>query len=401
MKGDFSRDTFRPANRYTSVRLQQGRVLLDSDWNEQAAIREHSERARFEELVGRSGVPEHDGIAVSVAPDGALELSAGRLYAGGLECVLDKPTPVAELLAERPTATPGRTDLLFVDAWERHLTAVDDPGLVDVALGGPDTTTRLRVAWTPVLVEDVGDPTCEEIDGLASRDSVGSLHAAAPGGYSGVENHLYRVEIHDGGDAGAASFTWSRDNGSVVFAVAEFLGPDSLRLTPLMDPRHVLEAGDWVEVGSEVTERRGRRGTLAQVESSRDGGLVVTLDRPVDGHRHEPHPRARRWDSGPVASSPGPTALESGIEVRFSGDGFRTGDYWTFPARPGAGAVEWPDEPPQGPEHRSCALALVSWEEAGAVVRDCRRVFSPLTDLRAELNRLAAEVAELRRRLEG
>jgi hypothetical protein len=401
MKGDFSRDTFRPANRYTSVRLQQGRVLLDSDWNEQAAIREHSERARFEGLVGRSGVPKQDGIAVSVAPDGALELTAGRVYAGGLECVLDESAPVTELLGERPTRAPGRTDLLFVDAWERHLTAVDDPGLVDVALGGPDTTTRLRVAWTPVLVEDVGDPTCEEIDRLVSRGSVGSLHAAAPGGYSGGENHLYRVEIHDGGDAGAASFTWSRDNGSVVFAVAEFLGPDSLRLTPLIDPRHVLEAGDWVEIGSEVTERRGRRGTLARVESSRDGGLVATLDRPVDGHRHEPRPRARRWDSGPVTASPELTPLESGIEVSFSGGGFRTGDYWTLPARPGADAVEWPEEQPQGPEHRSCPLALVSWDESGALVRDCRRVFSPLTDLRAELDRLAAEVAELRRRLES
>ena len=33
MKGDFSRFTFRPQNRYTSVRLQQGRVHLDADWN--------------------------------------------------------------------------------------------------------------------------------------------------------------------------------------------------------------------------------------------------------------------------------------------------------------------------------------------------------------------------------
>jgi hypothetical protein len=37
MKGDFSRFTFRPSKGYTSVRMQQGRVSLDSDWNEQVA----------------------------------------------------------------------------------------------------------------------------------------------------------------------------------------------------------------------------------------------------------------------------------------------------------------------------------------------------------------------------
>ena len=38
MKGDFSRRIYRPAKHFSSVLMQQGRVLLDSDWNEQAAI---------------------------------------------------------------------------------------------------------------------------------------------------------------------------------------------------------------------------------------------------------------------------------------------------------------------------------------------------------------------------
>jgi hypothetical protein len=109
----------------------------------------------------------------------------------------------------------------------------------------------------------------------------------------------------------------------------------------------------------------------------------------------------RLWDAAPVVTSSGPIGLEAGIEVRFSDGDFRAGDYWTFPARVGTGAVEWPEEPPQGPEHRSCPLALVTWERAGPAVRDCRRVFSPLTELRAELVRLANEVADLRQRLES
>ena len=103
MKGDFSRLTFRPGKRFTSVRLQQGRVRLDSDWNEQAAIREHLERVRFEDLVGTSGVPCSARFAVTHDRNGALTLSAGRIYVGGLACELAEAMPV-ERLARNPAA---------------------------------------------------------------------------------------------------------------------------------------------------------------------------------------------------------------------------------------------------------------------------------------------------------
>ena len=45
--------------------------------------------------------------------------------------------------AELPT-TPGNY-LIYLDVWERHLTALDDPEIREVALGGPDTATRTRV----------------------------------------------------------------------------------------------------------------------------------------------------------------------------------------------------------------------------------------------------------------
>ena len=38
MHGDFSRLTFDPGRGFRSVLMQQGRVLLDSDWNEQVDI---------------------------------------------------------------------------------------------------------------------------------------------------------------------------------------------------------------------------------------------------------------------------------------------------------------------------------------------------------------------------
>ena len=52
MKGDFSRSSFDPHKHYTSVRMQQGRVQLDADWNEQADIVLHHLRSQLKDLIG-------------------------------------------------------------------------------------------------------------------------------------------------------------------------------------------------------------------------------------------------------------------------------------------------------------------------------------------------------------
>ena len=61
MKGDFTRFTFRPEKHYRSVRVQQGRVQLDADWNEQADIATHRDDAAMGDLIGRQGAPWHGG----------------------------------------------------------------------------------------------------------------------------------------------------------------------------------------------------------------------------------------------------------------------------------------------------------------------------------------------------
>ena len=126
-------------------------------------------------------------------------------------------------------------------------------------------------------------------------------------------------------------------------------------------------------------------------------------------HGSERRPRLRRWGQRAGATIPVATdwvELEDGIEVRFSEGEFRSGDYWTMPARPATGSIEWPeDRPPDGIEHRLCPLALVTWGHAKnrfkPTIRDCRRHFSPLTEVHEELARLRLEIAELRRKFEG
>jgi Family of unknown function (DUF6519) len=403
MKGDFSRLTFDPRKRYTAVLMQQGRVQTDADWNEQAAIIEHLERTRFEDVVGPSAVPARGGFEVHAGADGAPTLSAGRMYAGGLICDLVAETPIAQVARKPLRPEPGRTDLVYLDAWERLVTALDDPDLADVALGGADTSARLQVAWTVDFVENVGDLLCADAAAALPGLGRGRLTAAAPNGYSGVENLLYRVEVHGEGPLGKATFKWSRHNGSVVLAVERFLGPSSLLLAPSAANPPRISVGDWLEIGGLELERRGLAGTLARLEDWSIESREAVFDRDVSQHAHETSVRARQWDQTQGPALPveaGWAELEAGIQVRFDGSDFHAGDYWTIPARVASATVEWPsDAPPQGVEHRLCPLALVRWGGSRtSSYQDCRPALVPLTELYAELHRLRAEVAELKER---
>ena len=51
-RGDFTRDTFWRANHFCQVLMQQGRVQLDADWNEQSAILLHFLRSLARDVIG-------------------------------------------------------------------------------------------------------------------------------------------------------------------------------------------------------------------------------------------------------------------------------------------------------------------------------------------------------------
>ena len=57
MKGDFSRQTFKRTKHYSGVLMQQGRVQLDADWNEQQAIARHRVGTESADVVGPAGAP--------------------------------------------------------------------------------------------------------------------------------------------------------------------------------------------------------------------------------------------------------------------------------------------------------------------------------------------------------
>ncbi|MNK10738.1 hypothetical protein D3C87_287670 [compost metagenome] len=468
MKADLSRLTFDPARRYRAVRMQQGRVQMDTDWNEQQDILNRRIETETADTVGAVGVPlAAAGFALSPAGKD-LAVTAGRLYLDGLLCENPEAATVARqpdlpataspvlpagasaLPLPPPGITPADIDgvvvfgaggqpapppegmyLAYLEAWQRHLCALDlapdDYSMREVALGGPDTATREKTVWQVKLMQ-VGAPgdalTC--LSALPAWDALTALpdarmsaraEASVPpktpcqlppdAGYRLLENHLYRIEIHqDGAGAGKARYKWSRENGSILSRVVRWLGDpvaNEFEVASIgRDDVLAITAGCWVEFLDDTHELLGQPGPLAQVV--RTDGNTVTIDpasligHPLDAPRFPANPRVRRWDGvaeitpAPIASAnAGWVELEQdGIEIKFSPGRLRVGDYWLIPARTATASVEWPRMPDGKPAFTAAAgilrayarLALLRWQ-AGAwtLMSDCRPLFPALTEL--------------------
>ena len=85
MSGDYSRLTFKSRHNFSSVFMQQGRVQLDADWNEQAAINLRRQRAQTVDTIGRAVVPLEtpDWFKLELNA-GVLSIFPGRMYIDGL-----------------------------------------------------------------------------------------------------------------------------------------------------------------------------------------------------------------------------------------------------------------------------------------------------------------------------
>jgi hypothetical protein len=403
MKGDFTRSTFRKENHYSSVRMQQGRVQLDADWNEQLDITAHRVETETVDVVGHCGAPMHHGGFHIVAkpgdlateektrpenqnppalePKGDVYITGGHYYVDGILCEnehIAAYTKQPDLPETKPVATKG-TYLAYLDVWHRHLTALEAPHIREVALGGPDTATRTKTVWQ-VKVLRLGDlgmtVTClsgklpvwdDEIApglGRLAAQAETSAPSADPcilspdSGYRRLENQLYRVEVHTGGKRGKATFKWSRDNGSIV-TTWEKQDVNKLTVSSIgRDQVLHFASGQWIELTDDRRELWGKPGILVQLEKVEgqvltiDPATIIDLDDPsatsVDKARFPHNPKIRRWDSdGQIKpTNANWIDLEDGVQVQFGAGTYKSGDYWLIPARTAAGniqaGIEWP-----------------------------------------------------------
>src|SRR6202020_1848696 len=75
-----------------------------------------------------------------------------------------------------------------------------------------------------------------------------SCQPIPPAGYQGLENQLYRIEIHQGGDETQATFKWSRENGAIVAAVTGVFGSNVQVDTLGPDANLGFAPNQWVEL---------------------------------------------------------------------------------------------------------------------------------------------------------
>jgi hypothetical protein len=458
MHADLSRIGFHPERGYSAVVAQQGRVQLDSDLNEQMLTQLHHHRTVLTDLIGKHGGPDQEAgfkIGRMSGRHGLDDLSigGGRYYVNGILCDAHRPAPQVGVPDEDepPVPEPDPPEswtywdqphgfrnpekpgdrlpselpyLVYLKVWERVVTADEDPELREVALGA-ETSARLKVVWQVLALpadrlrvtnadapaEAIQDAFDEWAGEQADKPARLAVRAKRPDDaddpcvlrpdarYRGPENQLYRVEIHDGGSAAEATFKWSRENGSVTFAVEDLDGTWASLSSLGGDTKLDLDVGDRVEfVDTASTSRREPQPLLRVEELDLPQRRVRLSAEPAVGFRPEFHPFLRRWDQRendrlgrPVRHGAVPVdegrwiPLEDGVEVFFNptdpqGPGYRSGDHWVVPARTAIGDVQWPTDradrpllqPPLGVvEH----FAPLAWVAGADKVVDLRLTF--------------------------
>lgn len=359
MKGDFTRDTFDKSKHFSRVLMQQGRVQLDADWNEQVSILWDYMRTLAMDIIGPHAGPTHCcGFRIMLPNDltpaeqqrlterdvlplepGDFLIGAGRYYVDGILCENNEVTTYlsqGDLPGVDPLVKP-RTYLVYLDVWERHITSIEDDYIREKALGGPDTATRAKVVWQlrvtdrspmkatllfPANTELPPALTCDNVDQVwhnwteqwqppnrgymrarieQTEVSKDPCNIPPDSKYRGAENQLYRVEIHRGGRA------WDNvgendDSTRATFKWSRDNGAIASPLTSVEGDNLIVQsargfsANGWVEVSDDERELRSQQGSLVKLIKVEDDGLTIDPDSNSGGADLSAMTKVRRWD---------------------------------------------------------------------------------------------------------
>ncbi|MGC2403620.1 MAG: DUF6519 domain-containing protein, partial [Acidobacteriaceae bacterium] len=448
MSFDSSRFTFNPRRNFLGVVMEQGRVQLDSDWNEGQAEFARRLQAGTLDILGPSGYPVNiTPNAFQITPSSGsggnqISIGCGRYYVDGLlaenhgaESSETWDPAMAELSAAPltqpfPDNTINYTQqpyypnapaigagpyLVYLDVWQREVTYLEDQWLIDPAVN-VDTTGRLQTVWQVKLLDvssisgsidcstDVStfdtliEPSAARLtNGLVNNTPTGPCCLSPNTGYTGLENQLYRVEIHQ--DGSSPTFKWSRENASVATSVSAIAtvvvsasSVSQLTVASLgRDSVLGFSNGNWIEITDDYLELNNLPGELLQIASMGPGNTITLnalLTGSFDPSDTSRHTRIIRWDQTstttgdiPVPTDGSAVALENGITVTFGPKPFAgpyySGDFWNFAARASSASIQpLTTAPPRGIHHHYAKLAIVNFSGKPT---DCRVPWPPST----------------------
>jgi hypothetical protein len=401
MKGDFSKWDFDGKKNFSGVLHQQGRVLLDTDWNAQTRITNNWQDQAGRDAIGPgvAAIPasEPNGFKIKSASviDDEVKIGVmpGRVWADGLLVYLDGKTEVTRTATYLQPLTPpiasGIRDAVILEVWREAINGFQMPDeLIEPALGGPDTTERLHTAMAFRLLRLEEGDTCENIreklkDDLSERGKLkvtlqpvteidGECPVVEGGGYTGFEHCLYRIEMAQVNNGSSPMFKWSQFNGGLVgrgkfdaatkkvtiTANLQAIITSGLNEFYLESVEYNNELGYWeVTYGAKATLNSDNEIELSDTETF---GAIPSSGKAVF---------FRLWngieavsDFPEVTAPAEPNELRDGIRLEFVPSALADSlpcDYWTFKVRAGDKNPEVliDEKPPEGIRYHRVPLA--------------------------------------------
>ncbi len=397
MGSDIARRTYDKSRQYRAVVMQQGRVTVEADWNEEWQIVNEEERKEALDIVGSSGTPDngYHVMPVAKAPFD-FTVSQGTMYVGGMRVSLDKTVQYSQQLEWidhlldpdwlNPSDLPrvqSRREFIYLSLREQEVSAVEDLVLREVALGGPDTAQRTRLVQRimreQTQAEDCPAALAQAVEQWAAKGlhfdpqtmrlmpsgklKVGFTNVVtnpdpcepqARGGYLGADNQLIRIQI-SGYDQDSKSYTlvWGFDNASFLYRVQ--VGDDLktliLQSRPVDDfhkPKkdqavEILAAAvqlDEMDITDYVAQATGIVTTLDSdyVSDTQTISLTDALPQDYGDSSKVPVVFLRVWQEEKSFTPGTPVTLgTTGLQVTVTDQPLYVGDYWTMAVRPDTG----------------------------------------------------------------
>ena len=422
MKGDFSKWKTLDGN-LNGVLHQQGRVLLDRDWNDQTRITNQWQDHAAKDIIGPDvlAIPAQAPKALRLERakvDGSqviLDVLPGHGWADGLAVHLegDAAKPQDAVARKATYLSPpfnvatvnvgsinaGVRDAVILEIWREALNAFQVPeDLIEPALGGIDTTERVHTGMRYRLLRLDKEDTCSNLAAKLKDDDsqkgrltvtlqptnviAGDCPVVEGGGYVGFEHALFRIEIAKT-DSAQDMFKWSQFGGGQIVGLSKYNATEkkftitnndqAIKMSGLTD--FYLEVIEWDDDSAGSVGEGYWRVIYGAEVTLDDNDLKVTTEHlTATTPSNSEKVFIRLWNGiGNISKYPVVAALKDrveladGIQLQFGTGDYRPGDYWTFDVR--AGEIKnaptlIDNKLPQGIEYHRLPVAILNWNLA-------------------------------------